>query len=121
MVRQINQNQIWKKKFRFNNSAAVISLIIILFLIISMSGCLEKLNPVSSANNADLNKNITIKKEQPKEILLKSYDDIYVELNNFKKFSETDCINKLTQLQCDNKIEEYVTYIKNNINGHYVE
>lgn len=50
-----------------------------------------------------------IKKEQPKEMLLESYDDIHTKLNRVGDFSRN-----LTDLQ-------YSNYVKNNINNHYVK
>lgn len=99
------------------------SIILSIFILgIVFSGCIDSINNKKiDVNSINDTKNVTIKKEQPKEILLKSYDDIYVELYSFDKFSVTDCVTKLTKLQCDDKRKEHVNYVRNNINGHYVK
>jgi len=120
MVRQINQNQIWKKKFRFNKFTAVISLIIILFLIISISGCsslkignynidIKHVNSTDTINNTDIKKSTITSEERIKNNSSNEISETILSITD--KLSK--CGKTLTSEQCD-------YWIENNINNKYV-
>ncbi len=100
------------------------SIILSIFILgIVFSGCIDSINNKKiDVNSINDTKNFTIKSES-KEILSKSYDDIYVEIRSFtdNHYSKCYITKSLTQFQCNEEKKEYINHIKNDISGHYVK
>lgn len=120
------------KKIKFNKSITVMLLIIILLLIVSISGCsslkigdyninIEHVNSTDTINNTDIKKTTITPEERIKNnFISETYDEIYVNLLLFDKFSQTECITKLTQLQCNEERKNHTEWLRKNINNHYI-
>lgn len=98
-----------------------------ILLAVTSSGCVEQTDqfikhpniPGISPGDKPVT-DTTSKNEQTEQIISKSYDDIYNELEQLYEFSNTDCITKLTEIQCNEKRKEHIEYIRKNINNHYI-